>query len=371
MKFKLPAIFLNYDFYTKPRNRLFINKHGVVATAIIQIVWIACSQENSGKLKKSEIDGLSFPFEVEKGNLEVILNAACEVGLLEQDSTSYFNSQILSNKKSYDEKRANYSNARKKVIKTKKLECEDSKRILGESSENPTIYIPIPISIPIDINNKEIAKAESAPIWKECEFLKMTTDEARKVLASYQKNKYPLELLPFATQVLDEWLGSTTKEALKARKQETHYRRLTASWVLEKAQKLYRVANKPADGIPQKLTSYEKAVQLAKKREQEKNGYFGDRPISDLPNSHVSQNGSERSDIASLPRTLCGKNGSGNETSDLLVRKELKEPVATIDTRITRSPESDNKNAASEIVSSLTRTIGTIKGGKAETDRGT
>lgn len=49
---KLPSILLNEDFYDKPRNRLWIKKHGADAIIILQAVWIASSKEKGCKIRK-------------------------------------------------------------------------------------------------------------------------------------------------------------------------------------------------------------------------------------------------------------------------------------------------------------------------------
>ena len=104
---KLPAIMINSDFYNKPRNRVWISEQGAEAVIVLQALWLASSQEKNGKFRKSEIVGLSLPFPLEKNRLESVLNSAVEVGLLEQDEQHFFNSQILKDKKSFEEKRKN------------------------------------------------------------------------------------------------------------------------------------------------------------------------------------------------------------------------------------------------------------------------
>lgn len=146
MKTRLPAILLNYDFFSKPRNRIWIAEQGAEAVVVLQTIWIASSQENNCKLKKSQIAGIAFAVPLPLPKILAILSSAVAVGLLDEDANYYFNSQIVSDHKSFETKRKNYSEARKKREVTKGESSDDSGIIGGESRENLTEYEPEPES---------------------------------------------------------------------------------------------------------------------------------------------------------------------------------------------------------------------------------
>lgn len=130
-KAKLPAILLNIDFYSKPRNRKWIADNGPEAVLILQAFWIASSQESNCKIRKDEVSFLTFPINLKPEKIISILESAVKVGLLEQDSDNYFNSQIVNDHKSFKIKRDNYKKGRQK-----------RDEILPESSENPARIQP-------------------------------------------------------------------------------------------------------------------------------------------------------------------------------------------------------------------------------------
>lgn len=195
---------INSDLYNKPRNRVWIAEQGAEAMIIVQAVWLACSQERNGKLTKKEIAGVPLPFPVEKTRIESILNSAIQVGLLEEDAEHFFNSQILKDKKSFEEKRKNYSDARKKVKKSKELSNEDSKRILKESTQNPSEYEPVYVTDTKVLNKnncqavadvpkepKVLPPKKPKPIKiKITEHVSMTAEQVSKLQAQFGSENY-------------------------------------------------------------------------------------------------------------------------------------------------------------------------------------
>jgi len=136
MKARLPAILLNADFFTKPRNRKWISDNGAEAVVILQAFWVESSQEKGCKIRKDEVAFITFPLNLKADRIVSILNSAVKVGLLDEDSDHYFNSQIVDDHKSFERKRKNYQNARVKRDRILPESSENPDRILAESREN-------------------------------------------------------------------------------------------------------------------------------------------------------------------------------------------------------------------------------------------
>lgn len=98
-----------------------------------------------------------------------------------------------------------------------------------------------------------------SPLWPECEFFRMSDDEYQKVKAWYTKNGHKLELIEHAIREVDLWLGGVGG-GVKARKQDSHYRRLYQAWVLELANKAYKMS------LNAKPFDRQKALQEASER---------------------------------------------------------------------------------------------------------
>ena len=221
----------------------------------------------------------------------------------------------------------------------------------------PSLLLSSSLILSKDLNNKEIVKVETSPLWPGCEFLRMSEVEAGTVLAHYEKNNYPVELLDKAAQVLDDWLGSTGKEAIKARKQKTHYRRMWADWVLESAQKLHKVSNPQTNG---KLTNAEKAKQISEKiRRETENGHARNSFNARIPNRPLAANGSDRGTVPSVSGALSGPPKRGHEASNQMAGTKHQAQLPALDSGDLRGPQSNLKEAASEIISSVARKIGT------------
>jgi hypothetical protein len=139
LKTKLPSIMIGRDFYSKPRNKKWIKEHGSDAIIILQCVWIASSQERDCKIPKDDILEVPFPIHFEDEKVMKVIESAVVVGLLDFDGAFYFNSQIVSDYNNYKHKQENYRKGREKTIQAKVVKsntCEDSPRILQESSED-------------------------------------------------------------------------------------------------------------------------------------------------------------------------------------------------------------------------------------------
>jgi len=141
VKNKLPAILLNVDFYSKPRNKKWISEQGAEAVIVLQAFWIASSQETNCKIKKNEVTFLNFPINIKSEKVESILKSAVEVGLLEEDNDAYFNSQIVQDAESFREKRENYKKGREKREKNNCESKQDLRRIHAESTQDSQIKL--------------------------------------------------------------------------------------------------------------------------------------------------------------------------------------------------------------------------------------
>jgi hypothetical protein len=233
----------------------------------------------------------------------------------------------------------------------------------AKSQQNPEYEYEVEYETEV-LNKKEIA----SPLWPECEHLRMSEAEAKTVLAHYQKNNYPTELLSKAAQVLDDWLGSTGKEAVKARKQKTHYRRMWADWVLESAQKLQKVAN------PQNLkkqTNIEKALELhAKAKAKEENDRIRNNGDACLPSSTLATNGDQRTQTTSVFREFPRVSGRTNEKSDSLVSQKPSAQLPAVNPRNSSGIEGSQQAKPAERVQSPVVRNGAEQRAKTKTDSG-
>lgn len=80
-----------------------------------------------------------------------------------------------------------------------------------------------------------------SPIRTGCEYFRASDAEIESAKRIYTERGYNLDWLPPAQQAIEDWLadGATTN-AIRARKQDSHYRRLWADWVIERADKASR-----------------------------------------------------------------------------------------------------------------------------------
>lgn len=76
-----------------------------------------------------------------------------------------------------------------------------------------------------------------SPIAEGCKWFRISDDERGLVAAHYAKERWPLNWIQHAILEVDLWLDSAGREAVKARKNPTHFRQLYATWVIEKALK--------------------------------------------------------------------------------------------------------------------------------------
>lgn len=133
---KVPAILLKADFYSKGRNVRWIKDHGGEAVVILQAVWIASSQERGCKILKTDAYNIPFLMAFPDKKVIKVLESAVEVGLLDGDSTHYWNSQIVEDSEKFQEKHNNYKNGRKKREQIHPESCQNSPRILRESTQD-------------------------------------------------------------------------------------------------------------------------------------------------------------------------------------------------------------------------------------------
>lgn len=312
----------------------------------------------------SKVLGLSL--EIASNTIQNLL----ENGVMSQDSEGFFICRRMVKAKQLSEVRAEVGalGGRAKA-KAKQKASKRPSKVASKVASKKLATLEYENEIEdLSINNKEIVKAECAPLWRDCEFLRMTTEEARKVLASYEKNKYPIELLPFAVQELENWLAGTGKEAMKARSQKTHYRRLTASWVLQRASSLLKLSGPPQPNG--KLTNAQKAKQISNKiRSMNENGRSANSGFDGVSNSLLAANGSDRGALSSISGELPRERSANDEKSNSVVRKELATQLSAFDSRNSSSPESSPQVDAAEIIQSLTRKFDTNGTGKTEADR--
>ena len=154
-KVRLPAILLNADFYSKPRNRRWIKAEGEGAVIALQMIWIALSQEKDNRLSLHDISAIPFITPIDDKVLPGFLNSCVEIGLLEFEDGFYFNSQIVSDSKKFKAKHNNYSAAAKNRELAKQE--QNPGKIVAGFRQN---HIDIDIDNDPDLNKIEIALHE-------------------------------------------------------------------------------------------------------------------------------------------------------------------------------------------------------------------
>lgn len=120
-KVKLPAIYIEQDFFTKPRNIKFLERHGCRGLLVIQAVWCLLANETrwflDGSMMKPSICAPFLPAHeaFEAGEWERFLDDALMSGLLEMEKRDgiecYYNSKITSHAKKYIERAGSYKKA--------------------------------------------------------------------------------------------------------------------------------------------------------------------------------------------------------------------------------------------------------------------
>ena len=162
-KGRLPAILLNADFYLKPRNRRWIAKEGASSVIVLQMIWIALSQERDCKLCFDDICAIPFIEPFSDSTLKSFLDSCIEIGLLEFEGGFYFNSQIVSDSDKFKAKHDNYSKAAKSREGAKQK--QDCAKIVPQSKHNHIdTDTDNAIDLDLSINLKEF---DTAPIQAE------------------------------------------------------------------------------------------------------------------------------------------------------------------------------------------------------------
>jgi hypothetical protein len=245
------------DFYTKPRNVLWIREHGFEAIAILQVVWIASSQEKDGRLPKEYLYLLPYPLSFSKEKLDSVVKSAVAVGLLEETETHFFNSRIQSNQQNFIRKAENYRAA---SLKRQRLSSgtyaksiqdlgEDSTRILPETSPESLLTL--------NINNRSLLKEGECegkqekveiPIWprgnRESK-IRLTDEEVEKLT-----KKLGIECFKYQARALHNFLLDSPKK-----KYPSHYRTILR-WHDMKIQKALEWDNEHPNG-PNYYPTYE------------------------------------------------------------------------------------------------------------------
>lgn len=180
-KTRLPAILINSDFYSKPRNLKWIAEQGYEAIAIIQSIWIATSQEQEFKIKKEEVFHIPFLALFTRDKLEKVISSAVEVGLLEEDNTHFFNIQILKSANKYKTKKDKaLIRQNKKREKEKKCHALQERDISVKEGVTPNyIYNYNNNNLSNNKNNNKKPDKESHGHYQR---VKLTNDEYQSLL---------------------------------------------------------------------------------------------------------------------------------------------------------------------------------------------
>jgi hypothetical protein len=94
------------------------------------------------------------------------------------------------------------------------------------SKEEATIQEPPPKTQP---------ERFPSPIVEGCVYFRMCEKEKELVKAWYRKNQFPVELIPEAVAMVENWMVTGSKSGARAaRKLPTHFKHCYATWVLDK-----------------------------------------------------------------------------------------------------------------------------------------
>ena len=75
-------------------------------------------------------------------------------------------------------------------------------------------------------------------VQRDMVYFRCSDNQYEKAADWYRGKGLSLKLMPLVMETIDNWLQSDTTNARKARKQETHIRRMYSPDFIEKAQKL-------------------------------------------------------------------------------------------------------------------------------------
>lgn len=120
----------------------------------------------------------------------------------------------------------------------------DKQKISSSPSHSPLEEELLP-ALPVKHTLKELA-----PIYEGCEFFRIRDHEKALVQAHFKKEGWPLDKVVIMIKLIDNWLAKDTPNALKARKSDTHFRRLyDITWLNQaiEAKNIVKKANGPTN----------------------------------------------------------------------------------------------------------------------------
>lgn len=281
-KTRLPAIRLNEDFFLKPRNLKFIAEHGSDALTIILFLWVTSSKLKKCKIRKDEIYFLNFPIKMEKTQIETIIKASLEVGLLEEDEENYYNSQIVSDFKAYEKKKEIYkSNIEKRWNKSDTIVSTKQNDLKNKS--NVYVYV--------DDNNINKNSAPDLPPEidgrKQCKngkFVYLSEIEKELLISNYASEGIEKPVISEAIFILSEHIekniNSPNAEEYLRKGQQKAFEMLSKSWVKDEARKKQK--NKIDLETSQKRADYRRAVNATEGRARQNNSPPKGSQVADL-----------------------------------------------------------------------------------------
>ncbi len=161
-------------------------EHGAQALIVLQMVWLASSQEKECKIKKETCVFISYPFMLTRDQILEILESAVQVGLLESDGEYYYNSQIREDYENFQKKHNNYKKAREERERNKEESSEDSGRIQDESTNNSSrIVLNTDIDTEADIKIKKEKPKPEVLVFPE----KLDNEPCRNAWNSWLEHK--------------------------------------------------------------------------------------------------------------------------------------------------------------------------------------
>lgn len=279
-KTRLPAILLNSDFYSKPRNIIWIQENGAEGVVVLQQTWLLISQEKNCKIKKKEVINFPFCLKISKKKIEKILNSAVEVGLLELEDDHYFNSQITEKYNEFEKKREIY---RQNASKRNVVNC----KAIAEQLQNKS---NLPLSLPLDNNINKNSAPDLPPVIdgrKQCKngkYVYLSEIEKELLISNYASEGIEKTVISEAIFILSEHIekniNAPNAEEYLRKGQQKAFEMLSKSWVKDEARKKQK--NKIDLETSQKRADYRRAVNATEGRVRQNNSPPKGSQVADL-----------------------------------------------------------------------------------------
>lgn len=192
-----------------------------------------CDREGRIENRPKRISILIFPYDKNIKIVELI-NQLLEVGYL--DSYTADGIEVLQIRNFNKYQKIHKREADSTLPSKPKNYPGTPKADLGRQEMQSPLY---EVEVEVEVTNKKNGQAKNTPPPPRAgfEFFRCSDHEWGLAEARYQREKIPIELLPYAADEVERWLANGKGKALTARQDKTHHRRLSDTWAIEKAQK--------------------------------------------------------------------------------------------------------------------------------------